>query len=87
MGPTFACILGEGFNSLRTGDRFYWENLAVFNADQHESLSRMTISKVICQNADNIPNIRAEAFLTSGELVSCDSLPFVDLSLWEDKNV
>ena len=84
VGPTFACILGEGFTSLRAGDRFYWENPTEFNSEQRESLSQMTISKVICENADDIPNIRRQAFLTSGDPVSCDSLPFVDLDLWKD---
>ena len=84
LGPTFACILGEGFNSLRTGDRFYWENPTEFNADQRESLSQMTIAKVICENADNITTIRRQAFLLGGESVSCSSLPSVNLGLWRD---
>ena len=84
LGPTFACIIAEGFNSLRAGDRFYWENPIEFTADQRESLSQMRISKVICENADDIPNIKRSAFLAGGEQVSCSSLPFVDLSLWKD---
>jgi len=44
----------------------------------------MTISKVICENADNITNIRRSAFSLSGEEVSCSSLPYVNLMLWRD---
>ena len=84
VGPTVACILGEGFTNLRAGDRFYWENPTEFNTEQRNSLSQMTISKVICENADDIPNIRPQAFLTSGDQVSCSSLPFVNLNLWKD---
>ena len=84
FGPTFACMVGRTYSDLRTGDRFYWENPSMFNAAQRESLSQMTISKVICENADNIPNIRRSAFSLSGEAVSCSSLPSVDLNLWRD---
>ena len=82
LGPTFACIVGRTYSDLRAGDRFYWENPSMFTPAQLASLSQMTISKVICENSDNITNIRRRAFSLSGDPVSCDSLPSVDLSLW-----
>ena len=84
LGPTFACLIGQTYSDLRDGDRFYWENPTMFNNAQRESLSQVTISKVICECADNIPYIRRSAFSLSGEPVSCSSLPFVDLNLWRD---
>ena len=84
LGPTFACILGQTFSDLRSGDRFYWENPDIFTAGQRETLSKMTIAKVICENADNITNITPRAFEFGLDDVSCDSLPFVDLSQWKD---
>ena len=84
FGPTFACIVGRTYSDLRHGDRFYWENPEMFNADQRQSLSQMTISKVICENADFITNIRRSAFSLGGEEVSCSSLPYVNLTLWRD---
>ena len=84
FGPTLACIVGRTYSDLRTGDRFYWENPSMFTADQRVSLSRMTIAKVICANADNIPSIRHSAFSLSGEPINCSSLPSIDLSLWRD---
>ena len=84
LGPTFACLIGITYSDLRDGDRFYWENPTMFNNAQRESLSQMTMSKVICECADNIPNIRRSAFSLNGEPVNCSSLPFVDLNLWRD---
>ena len=84
FGPTFACIVGRTYSDLRDGDRFYWENPSMFTDAQRESLSQVTISKVICENSDNITNIRSNAFLLSGDPVSCSSLPSVDLSLWRE---
>ena len=84
LGPTFACIIGQTFSDLRSGDRFYWENPDIFTAGQRETLSKMTIAKVICENADSIPNITPRAFEVGLDKVSCESLPFVDLSQWKD---
>ena len=84
FGPTLACMVGQTYSDLRAGDRFYWENPSMFNTAQRDSLSQVTISKVICENADNITNIRRSAFSLSGDPVSCSSLPFVDLTLWRD---
>ena len=84
LGPTFACIIGQTFSNLRTGDRFYWENPNMFTDVQRQNLSQMTIAKVICQNADNIPNISPRAFEYGIDEVSCDSLPSLDLNNWRD---
>ena len=84
LGPTFACLIGQTFSNLRSGDRFYWENPDIFTAGQRETLSKMTIAKVICENADNIPKIVPSAFEVGVDEVTCDSLPFVDLSQWKD---
>ena len=84
LGPTFACIIGQTFSDLRTGDRFYWENTNMFTNAQRQTLSQMTIAKVICQNADNISNISPRAFEYGIDEVSCDSLPSLNLNNWRD---
>ena len=86
LGPTFACIIGQTYSSLRTGDRFYWENPIMFTDAQRQTLSRMTIAKVICENADNITNISPRAFEYGINEVSCNSLPSLDLTNWRDPN-
>ena len=84
IGPTLACIMGTTFSDLRNGDRFWWQNPDTFTADQRTSLAAIKFSKVICDNADNIPNIKPNVFVPGGEPVTCDSLPSLDLSLWRD---
>ena len=84
LGPTFACIIGQTFYDLCTGDRFYWENTNMFTDAQRQTLSQMTTAKVIFQNTDNIPNISPRAFEYGIDQVSYDSLPSLDLNNWRD---
>ena len=84
LGPTFACIIGQTFYDLCTGNRFYWENTNMFTDAQRQTLSQMTIAKVICQNTDNIPNISPHAFEYGIDEVSCDSLPSLGPNNWRD---
>ena len=84
LGPTFACIIGQTYFNLRTGDRFYWENPNMFSNVQRQTLSQITIAKVICENADNITNISPRAFEYGIDEVSCNSLPSLDLTNWRD---
>ena len=84
LGPTFACIIGKTFADLRDGDRFYYENPGVFTEDQQNSISNVKLSKVICDNADDITKIVPRAFETGQEEKECDSLPSLNLNLWKD---
>ena len=86
IGPTQACIMGITFSSIRDGDRFWWQNPGVFTASQRASLATLKLSKLICDQADNIPMIKRNVFLPGGQPVSCASLPSLDLSLWRDSN-
>ena len=84
IGPTHACILAITFNDLRTGDRFWWENPGIFTECQRDSLSKIRISKLICDNAENIPMIRANAFQPGGLQQNCNELSALNLTLWKD---
>ena len=86
LGPTFACIIGKTFADIRNGDRFYWENPDgnVFTESQRNTLSNIRMSKVICDNGDDITTIIPKAFETGQEEQSCDSLPSLDLDHWRD---
>jgi len=50
-GPTFACLIGQQFQKLKYGDRFWFENdeaqyTNAFTANQKAAVSRVTLAKV-----------------------------------------
>ena len=85
IGPTFACLFGKAFKSLRDGDRFYFENPGVFTTAQRRELAKTTMSRVICDNADAINEIIPNAFLATGIRIPCSKLPGIDFNAWQLK--
>ena len=83
IGPTFACLLAETFKAIRDGDRFWWEKPGVFTVSQRSTLSKVTLSQVICESSDGIKDIQPKAFILSGR-TRCSLLPKLDLSKWID---
>ena len=84
IGPTFACLLAETFKAIRDGDRFWWEKPGVFTASQRSTLSKVTLSKVICESSDGIEDVQPNAFILSRSRTKCNTLPKLDLSKWKD---
>ena len=69
VGATFACIFAQTFGAIRNGDRFFYENVldinnpdAFFTVEQRDEIEKTSLSRVICDNADNIQQIQADAF-------------------------
>lgn len=87
-GPTFLCILTEQFYRTRKGDRFFFENTASgLNLAQLNEIRKASISRLICDNSHNVEAMQPRGFeriSESNPVVNCNSLPFVDLSLWKD---
>ncbi|XP_050400825.1 chorion peroxidase [Patella vulgata] len=89
LGPTFTCILAQQFKDLKFGDSFWHETKdrkRGFTSDQLESLKRVTLSKVLCDEI-GLDSIQRNPFRTvtdGNPEVSCDSLPDLDLSPWWD---
>ncbi len=57
VGPTFACIIGIQFRNLRKCDRFWYENsnpLIRFTEAQLAEVRKMTLSKILCDNCDQV---------------------------------
>ena len=91
MGDTFGCIIAEQFGRLRKGDRFWFENernaalntvRTAFTACQLREIRRITLSKVICGNSEDIPFVTRRALRQSKIFVECDRLPDMDLEVW-----
>lgn len=90
VGPTVACILGDGFHDWKYGDRFWYENqdpLTGFKINQLNEIKKVTLARLICDNSD-IDFIQRNPLLGANEgyneLVDCSELPMVDLSSFKD---
>lgn len=94
VGATFACIFSRTFINLRNGDRFYYQNsnpeTALFTAAQRNEIEKVSLSRVICDNSDNIQSIQPNAFLTTQNRVQCSDttmIPAMDLNAWRAQTV
>uniref|UniRef100_A0A915CRG8 peroxidase n=1 Tax=Ditylenchus dipsaci TaxID=166011 RepID=A0A915CRG8_9BILA len=83
VGPTVACVVGPQFARTRDGDRFYFENPGIFTRAQLAEIRRSSLSRIICDNGDNINSVPREAFRTF-PVVSCNEIPQMDLNRWKE---
>ncbi|CAL2049394.1 unnamed protein product [Caenorhabditis brenneri] len=86
MGPTLACIIADQFKRLRDGDRFWYENEEMFSKTQLRQIKKVTLSKIICTNGDDIDRIQRDIFVYHGNSTqfyeTCESLPEINLNMW-----
>lgn len=89
-GPTFLCIMLRQFQQTRVGDRFWFETgdpKIAFTIEQLNELRKSSISRLLCDNGDNIQHMQRSGFeqiSAVNPLRRCSKLPQVDLSLWKD---
>ena len=83
IGPTFACLFALTFKNLRDGDRFYYENPSTFTPDQRNQIEATTLSRVICDNGDDITTIQPDSFLSNQTRVPCSQIPAFDPTPWK----
>lgn len=64
--------------------RFWWENPGVFTEKQRESLQKMSISRLVCDNTgiDKVPLNPFQANTYPDGFVDCSSVDKLDLSPW-----
>lgn len=87
VGPLFKCLLLEQFRRIRDGDRFWYQNPGIFRAEQLAQIQQASLARILCDNGDNITRVQPNVFLLPegrNGFVSCDEIPYVDLSAWSD---
>ncbi|XP_028652751.2 peroxidasin isoform X1 [Erpetoichthys calabaricus] len=87
LGPTLTCLLAVQFKRLRDGDRFWYENPGVFTPSQLTQIKQTSLTRVICENSDNITRVQPDVFKVAEfphEYISCDEIPKMDLRMWQD---
>ncbi len=85
LGATFACIFGVTFANVRDGDRFYYERPGIFTPQQLQSIEQDSLSRVLCDNLDNLQFVQPDAFLSNQTRISCNNIPRTDLSLFREE--
>lgn len=90
VGPTMACIISRQFLNYKRGDRFWYENPnqpSSFTPGQLREIKKMTLAKILCTNADDLPRIQPWAMRLPHPIynakVPCSSLPDLNLKLWD----
>ncbi|EFO27644.2 hypothetical protein LOAG_00844 [Loa loa] len=87
VGPTFSCIIAEQFRRVRDGDRFWYEKEGVFNKAQRDEIKKVSLARIICDNADNITNVQNDVFVFVGRHLqsynSCADIQKLDLKPWQ----
>ncbi|XP_030006989.1 eosinophil peroxidase [Sphaeramia orbicularis] len=86
VGPLFACLIATQFQRIRQGDRLWWENPGVFTPQQRAALSKVTISRIICDNT-GIRAVPRDAFNIASRgnrLTNCSNIRSLNLSAWRE---
>ncbi|XP_050537896.1 peroxidase [Daktulosphaira vitifoliae] len=94
-GPTFLCLLTEQFYRTRVSDRYFYElggQPGSFSPEQLNEIRKSSLSRIFCDNSDDIHTIQAQGFLKISDknpLVSCndyDRIPSIDLNFWKEES-
>lgn len=66
--------------------RFWYENPTTFNPSQLASINEVTLSRILCDNGDNITHVSKNVFilphLQESKYVTCNQIPKLDLNPW-----
>ncbi|XP_060838351.1 peroxidase [Rhopalosiphum padi] len=93
-GPTFLCLLTEQFYRTKVSDRYFYElggQVGSFTPEQLNEIRKSSVSRIFCDNSDDLHTIQPQGFLKISEknpLVSCndyDRIPSIDLNFWKEE--
>ncbi|XP_004684467.1 PREDICTED: eosinophil peroxidase [Condylura cristata] len=87
VGPLLACLFENQFRRARSGDRFWWQKRGVFTKQQRKALSRISLSRIICDNT-GITTVSRDIFRANiypRGFVSCSRIPRLSLSAWRGR--
>jgi len=88
LGPTFLCLVGDQFQRIKSGDRFWYEEKNNnFSEAQLNEIRKTSLARILCDNSDGVEVIQPLAFHTAdvtNSAVGCEGeqIPNLDLSLW-----
>ena len=93
LGPVFRTIVGETFEKLKFGDRYFYdlgEDKHKFTLPELDEIRKSSFSRILCDNTP-ITSIQPNAFLTAHptlnfpqrQVVPCENIPSMDLSLFK----
>nr|UCR61005.1 peroxidase [Aphelinus asychis] len=94
LGPTFRCLISSQFLRTRKSDRFFYDSSdqpKPFTLSQLNSLKKVTLARVFCDNGDNIEKMQPNVFLklqAGNEMRACtdfEAIPSIDLFAWAEK--
>jgi len=86
VGPTFTCMLVEGFRRVRDGDRFWFELPTVMSRDQAKEIKKTSLARIVCDNSDGIDRVPSNIFMMTHpeKMTSCDRIQGIDFSKWKE---
>ncbi|KAM4595945.1 thyroid peroxidase-like, partial [Polymixia lowei] len=86
-GPLFSCLIGKQMKALRDGDRFWWEAQASFTQEQRAELSKLSLSRTICDNTD-VKEVPLDVFKFRkypDGFLACRDIPSMSLEAWREE--
>ncbi|RWS06651.1 Peroxidasin-like protein, partial [Dinothrombium tinctorium] len=92
VGPTFGCVVGEQFRRLKRCDRFWHETsdpFVRFTEAQLSEIRKISLAKVICENADSISTIQRQVMDLPDSFLNprskCHTLPTINFKAWRER--
>ena len=90
VGPTFSCIIREQMKRVRDGDRFFYEKPGVFPYSQLREIKKASLSRILCDNLENVVSVQENAFLASSskdirKSFYGNGIPRINLLKWKGK--